>query len=187
MSVKVGTTTHLTSGDLDAVFDKIAEKRTAPDLDVIFNAAGRAAMRDALDCIFDADHLTLSSIWVNEHESELAMRNYTVVLFESGSPSDYYVYEHDFTNSAKHYAGFTSLTSGGCFNLEVAVFGTNDYYSDLGANPSKTRCGPDDCDESCTGGGDSLCSCPGTGGCDSVTGPDTLTGSNGSIMKGTYN
>lgn len=187
IQVKLGSTTLLTSVDLDAVFDKIAEKHTDPTLDVAYNAAGRAAMRQALDCIFDAEHFTVSSIWLNEHESELAMRNYTVALFESGSPKDYYTFDHVFTYSSTPYVGFTSPLTGGCFNIAATGFGSNDHVGDLNNNPGNTRCDNVDCDDGCSGGGDALCTCPSSGGCASITGPDNVTGSNGSILKVIYN
>ena len=78
MRVKLGSTTELTSSDLDAVFDKIAELHTDSTLNLSWNTAGKAAIKGALDCIFDAEHATVSAIWTNENESALSVRSYRV-------------------------------------------------------------------------------------------------------------
>ena len=128
VTVKLGSTTELSSSDLDAVFDKIAEHHADSTLNLTYNGNGRTAMKSALDCIFDAEHLTVSSIWVNENVSDLSVRGYTGVYYD-GSPTDLRYFAEVVTRSSEEYVKLQG-TQGvqDCAELKVASLGNNDRF-----------------------------------------------------------
>ncbi len=81
VDVSVGGALILTgSSDLDAVFDLVAQHHADPSLVLTWNVAARRALRMAMDCIFDGNHLTLSSVWLNQERDELNVRPFTMIL-----------------------------------------------------------------------------------------------------------
>jgi hypothetical protein len=191
ITAKLGTTTILTSGDLDAVMAKVAEKHLDASLDLTYNSAGRYAIKQALDCIFDAGVASLSGIWVNENEPDLSVRNYTLAVGVNGTPTDWMTFTKTFTRNGAPWIGFGSSTTGDCYNLEFQTYQTYDRIQDIDVppdtpdQPGHTVCQNEDCTDTCEGGGDVDCSCPGDGGCVGVTGPNPDK-SNGAIIKVAY-
>lgn len=95
VTVKTGSTTRLTSGDLDAVFDTIAQYHASSNLNLTYNAAGEAALEQALDCIFDAHVGSLSSVVANERFAAIRQRDHTGTFtldgeFDGNFRFDYY-------------------------------------------------------------------------------------------------
>ncbi len=128
IAVRLGTTTQLQSSDLDAVFDKIAELHTDPTLNVVYNTAGRYAMKSAMDCIFDAGHYTVSAIWANENDSQLAVRNYTGVVVENGTPTGELEFELLETAGADTFIRFQPVQGQWeCARAQVTAIGANDF------------------------------------------------------------
>ncbi len=188
ISVKSGSTTLLTSSDLDAVMDKIADNHTDTALNLTYNSDGQNALKYALDCIFDAGHLTLSSVWTNENESGVAMRTYTVVLTDGeGTPLVRYVFDSLDTSGVDTIEFVQSYPTSECgtTSLVVSTLGSNDYWGEFwnsAEGPKTTHiCDGQGCDVACGTVKDNCPCSQGEPGCSKIS--KNAFASNGSIMK----
>ena len=175
VSVKLGSTTVLTSSDLDAVFDKIAEHHDAANLDLGYNADGKNAMKSAMDCIFDAEYLTLSGVVTNERFSDLRVRNYTVTAYDSTpAVTGRFRFEHaDATSCVGDPMIFFEEVAGKrAFAITTLAYGTHDLGKRVTSDDLDNPCIPNGpCFGRCAGEcdpdtGASTCFCTGPGDCD---------------------
>ena len=127
-----GHTTLVTS-DLDAAFDKIGELHDEASLTVTYNSAGEDALSEAMECIFDADWATLSSLWLNENDSTLAVRPHTLAEIDSsGTVMATMTLGGVEVHSGTPYIVFNSGGSTGCESAALEVVASaNDKKVDL--------------------------------------------------------
>lgn len=169
VTVKLGTVTQLTSSDLDAIFDKIAEKHTAGNLNLTYNAAGESAMEQAMDCIFDAELGTLSSIVTNQRFSALRVRTNTSTILDGGTPDGHMRFDTYDSSNCQGDPALVFEENGGPRMISFAglSLGSNDIK--INFTPAHS-CIPTSTCEQCLGEcdeqGNSVCVCSGAGSCD---------------------
>jgi hypothetical protein len=198
IGVEVGSKLVLRSGDLDAVFDTIAQYHDEPQLTVRYNSAGRKAITDSLRCIFDAEATTLSAVIVNERFDALRVRARTVQILDSSGlitatlSFDKFESSNCVGNPTIHLLddhGPQSLSMAGSplgSHDMIAAFGPGDLGGTLSDWPLCTPYGycrditDPEKDGICTGEcdsetGKSTCRCEGVGACGPSSGNEVAT------------
>jgi hypothetical protein len=174
ISVWLGTSLQLTTSDLDAAFDEIAEHWGASNLNVTYNTPGRAALRGAMDCILDNGWITLSTATLNQRFNDLQVRTYAVTVRNNlgvvTGRMDFKNYGSTCTAPTLQFEEQDGPGIERAFALGTSSFGAHDAEGEVSDVNGPVGCVSVDCDGECIAecdpdSGATVCFCDGAGDC----------------------
>lgn len=124
-----------TTSTLAPFMQFVAKWHTDPTLNISYNAAGEDAIEEAMACIWADDHITLSSVFLNERFSGVEVVPYTLRQLKTGGAVIDTLTFHSQTVvcSSIQTMLFNSSATNTSVHVPVQAYGY-DWVKDLGAS-----------------------------------------------------